>query len=247
MTAEAQAPKRREEALARHLSGIQDTLLSVAKMVDSSGSDRSRVSVQLEWAASYLNEAVRELGCANPGSDQTDGSPAPWEGSGPASSLVGTNSSISAPEVLGFVSSLRKSGVLHIDGQHETFKIELKDGAAVHAESSSPPKGQLLGDVLVDQGAIERDELEDVISRNDGDPRRLGRLLLDEELISHDQLRIALSFHVQLLFHRMCEADDARFRFEEGACLEAPEDDVRLNVTSLLLESARASDERARS
>ena len=48
-------------------------------------------------------------------------------------------------------------------------------------------------------------------------------------------------------FERQDEADDARFRFEEGACLEAPEDDVRLNVTSLLLESARASDERARS
>jgi len=69
--------------------------------------------------------------------------------------------------------------------------------------------------------------------------------LLAEGLVTKDALCIALAFQVQLMFHRMYVSDDSVFQFDEGLEIVQPED-IRLNVTSLLLESARSTDEQAR-
>jgi hypothetical protein len=71
---------------------------------------------------------------------------------------------------------------------------------------------------------------------------RLGAALESEELVSREELRAALEYQIQQLFHRLFCAKDATFTFGQ----QPDEDDdgrIRMNVTQLLLESARTLDE----
>lgn len=231
------APRRGD--LITHLTGVRAALESLAKafgeVAVSEGSSQLRICSQLEWAASHLGAAVTEL-AGPPPTDAQDRS---------TSYLRGHGRAIAVPEILGFVSGLRKSGRLRIEAPDESFLVELFRGDLVHAESDLPLAGGLLGDIFLEQGAIDRDRLEMIARYQEVERRRLGQLLLERGHISRQQLSLALSVQVQRLFHRMWSARDVRYCFEEGAQLEMGED-VRLDVTALLLESARTSDENTR-
>ncbi len=145
-----------------------------------------------------------------------------------------------APDLIGFLSTYHRTGILEVEAPGELFLVEFQDGDIVHAQSNHMPPGQRLGDILIAKGHIERDALETV--RRDNPGRRLGELLLAFGLVGKDQLLAALQTQIQLLFNRMFEAPTSRFTFWSGPPLKADEK-VRLNATSLLLEGARASDE----
>ena len=72
----------------------------------------------------------------------------------------------------------------------------------------------------------------------------IGQTLLDMGVVEEQQLSIALSYQVQVLFRRVFSAREVVYQFDEGLRIVPPLD-IRLNVTSLLLESARLSDEAA--
>lgn len=237
--------------LAVHLSGIHKALLSVARVMDADDVNRDdterTIQSQLEWAASHLHEAIRELKGSGdfPASIQKTAfvrNGHPITVGGVMEGLKGHSQAIAIPEILGFVSSLRKSGLLRINSSNESFLVQLEDGALVYAQGDNPPEGGLLGDILVSQGALNREELEETLPGQDDCEDILGRMLLDGGIITKDQLCIALAFQVQSLFHRMYVAQNAIFQFDEGVKLMEGQD-IRLNVTSLLLDSARNTDE----
>ncbi len=159
--------------------------------------------------------------------------------------LKGHSQAVAIPEILGFVSSLRKNGVLRINSRDECFLIQLEQGKVVYAQGDNPPQGQLLGEILVSQGAITREDLDRALLPDSNEPKKLGTSLLAEGLVTKEALCIALAFQIQLMFHRMYVSEDSVFQFDEGLEIMQP-GDIRLNVTSLLLESARSQDEQAR-
>lgn len=147
---------------------------------------------------------------------------------------------VPAPDLIGFLSTYHRTGILEVEAPGEMFVVEFEEGDIVHAQSNHMPDGQRLGDILVSKGNIEREALEKV--RRDNPGGRLGELLLENGLVDQDQLLAALQTQIQLLFNRMFDAPTTRFTFWAGPPLRADEK-VRLNATSLLLEGARASDE----
>ena len=157
--------------------------------------------------------------------------------------LTAREGSFATPDLIGFLSSQRKTGLLEIETPAETFLLELAGGDVVHAQSDRTPEGQRLGDVLVARGAIERERLESVRARAGGP--RLGTALVDEGLVTREQLLAALQEQIQKLFQRLFEARPRTFRFWDGPPVHADED-LRMNATSLLLEGARVSDEKHR-
>jgi hypothetical protein len=70
----------------------------------------------------------------------------------------------------------------------------------------------------------------------------LGVALVREQVVSRQALQIALTYQVQGLFQRLFAATEASYTFSSSVRLmENP--DLRMNVTHLLLESARTLDE----
>jgi len=154
--------------------------------------------------------------------------------------LSGSIVAISLSDVIGLLSMREKTGVLRVKGSGESIELFLEDGVLVHACSDHSPPGCRLGEILVAQRSLTAERLQEFLVAHRG--RRIGAALEEEALVTRDQLRQALETQVHRLFDRLIAVEDGSFSFHEGL---PPELDRRiaLNLTYLLLESARAHDE----
>ncbi|MCA8968974.1 MAG: DUF4388 domain-containing protein [Planctomycetes bacterium] len=155
--------------------------------------------------------------------------------------IHGHSESIELASVVELIALQRKTGLLRVKGQSETFLLEFEDGDVVHAVSDNAPERDRLGEILVDQGALDRDVLRDLLMKYRGSRRRLGTHFEIQQLVGEAGLRRALEEQVQRLFHRLFAAKDAYFEFMEDAGTEHFQK-VRLGAMSLLLESAHMID-----
>lgn len=155
-------------------------------------------------------------------------------------SLRGHEQLIPTPDLVNFLSSQKKTGLLEVVTAAEQFTLEFDNGDIVHAQSNRTPEGQRLGDILVSRNVIERTVLEQFL-RTAGSGR-LGETLVAQKWITQEQFLDALRLQIHWLFQRLFEQAASRFCFWSGPPLNA-DSNVRLNATALLLDGARAFDE----
>jgi len=177
------------------------------------------------------------------------GFPAPASASAPpansVSALAGNTTDFAVPDMLQFLSSLRKSGVMFVRCSKELFTVHLDDGQVIHATSNNAPPGDRLGDLLISEGFITKEQFDRFLTRYTRSAGKIGVAMEREELVSREQLARALEVQVQRLFHRMFTASNATFSFQQRT-METVDNRINLPMTQLLLESARAHDESGR-
>ena len=156
--------------------------------------------------------------------------------------LQGRAWTIPVSEVIGFLSTSGKTGILSVHATTENFLIELHKGRLVHAKSDQTPEGMRLGEILCRAGALQASEVGSFIEEAREEDLPLGAYLLKAEHLTEKGLHDALAVQVQSMFHRLFTAENAIYRFREGARIEQVQD-LGLNITQLLLESARFHDE----
>jgi hypothetical protein len=156
--------------------------------------------------------------------------------------LCGISPPIGLESVFGFLGSLHKTGILRIRTEETTFMISVVRGDVVHAVSHPRPEAELLGSILVERNAIDRDTLTRFLDTHGSSAGRLGEALNRQELISTEALRAALEVQLQRLFDRLLAARTSEGCFHEGeATLSYIH--LRVNATGVLLECARKRDE----
>ena len=157
--------------------------------------------------------------------------------------FCGTSPSVGLESVFSFLGTLRKTGILRVCAGQTTFMISVVNGDVVHGVSQPRPEGELLGKILVERGAIDAYALSSFLEKWGSSAPRLGEALNREELVSTADLREALEIQLQQLFDRLLAARASEWCFHEG---EATLSYIRLrmNATSVLLQSARVRDER---
>ena len=160
----------------------------------------------------------------------------------PQAKLLGIASAIPVSELINFLSSSRKTGILWVFGENETYLLELLDGSLVHATSDKTPPDMRLGEILVRKGLLRRSELKVLLRRARDAGEVFGTYLVSEARVSAQQLREVLAFQIQGLFDRLMNEGEAIYRFHEGEPLKCAAE-LDLNITQLLLESARFQDE----
>ncbi len=233
----------------RAIGGYAKSLKSEREFVAQS----ERAADHLEAAAQILNTYLEQrsgsgpsglvAGCVNRlirGISKSDEEQE--EKNDESKEFSGHSRAISIPEVLEFLSFYQKTGFLNIATEDENFTLELERGEVIHAASDNTPPGLRLGEVLVRQGAISPDQLQQHLTKS-RNKQRLGKALQEGEMISTDALRKALETQVQQLFVRLFSSEEAYFVFREGKSATDNDGRLRMNVTSLLLESASSVDE----
>lgn len=160
----------------------------------------------------------------------------------PRYDLQGNAWTIPVTELVGFLSHSGKSGLLWVTSPAETFVLEFARGSLVHATSNAPPVAFRLGEILLSEGLLSAAELAEVIDYAKAADDLLGSYLVRTGRMQHAQLQRALAIQVQQLFHRLMDAENALYRFQEGAQLLRSQS-LEVNITQLLLESARIKDE----
>ncbi|MSR61550.1 MAG: DUF4388 domain-containing protein [Planctomycetes bacterium] len=158
--------------------------------------------------------------------------------------LQGNAWTIAVGELVNFLAHAEKTGVLHVVAQGETFLLEFARGTLVHASSNAAPKEQRLGAILEREGLLVPDELEASLLAAAEAEDLLGSFLVRRGRLSSETLARALVLQTQELFHRLMDADNAVYRFQEGVRLLHSQN-LEVNIVQLLLESARKKDEGA--
>ncbi len=172
------------------------------------------------------------------GADSVPPSVPPQDSAG----LQGDTRCIAVPELISCLSVGCKSGMLYVMMSKEVITLWFMDGNLINAVSNHNPEGTRLGDILVSRGILKQKKLNKFLATHQNSTSRMGEALLREDVVTKEELREALHEQVQQLFHRLSTDEQATYRFHEGLS-ESLEHDYTLNVTHLLLESARQADE----
>ena len=156
--------------------------------------------------------------------------------------LRGSSRAVPIQDLLCFLATAKKSGVLRVEAVGERFLLQLDHGAVVYATGDAPPAGQGLQELLQARGERTAGLLGSL-------PERIApgtwfdRNLVGTSWISRDALAAAIQQQTRLSFFRLCGASDTRFRFYEGAEIEnvVP---IKHSAMELLLEYSRVQDEK---
>jgi hypothetical protein len=156
--------------------------------------------------------------------------------------LCGTSPPIGLEGVLGFLGSLRKTGVLRVRADGATYMISVVRGDVANGVSQPRPEGELLGNILLRRGRIDADRLGRFFAECGPSAFRIVESLERQELVGTADLREALEIQLQHLFDRLLAARSAEWCFHDGEAMLSLIN-LRVNATRVLLESARKRDE----
>jgi hypothetical protein len=168
----------------------------------------------------------------------------------PKAWFAGSLAALTVPEIVQFVFSSLKTGVLLLSfGKDDAERpddpeqlgrksIYFRDGQVVYASSSD--RADRLGPVLVEAGFLSRDDLERC-SRLVRSGRPLGQVLMDEGVITSGQLYEAVTVQVKRIFLSAFLETAGEFAFVEGPF--EGQDEVKLpeRTRDLVLQGMKAS------
>ncbi len=158
--------------------------------------------------------------------------------------LEGTIRDFGLPDIFQLIGLQRKTGLLQLNNGQETVTITFESGMVVNAESSAKRLEDRLGNVLVKQGKLTREQLDEALQTQRATLQRLGHVVVSQNHITQTDLREALQVQVSQLVYKV-------FRWREGEYHFAPAEQVdydRDNFTPLsadfiLMEGIRMVDE----
>lgn len=157
--------------------------------------------------------------------------------------IKGSLREASLPDVLQLLSMGGKTGCLSVTDRHSFGYLYFREGRIIYASILN--RSDRLGDILVRQGEISREQLEEAIedqSRSRGE-RRLGQILIERGFIDQPTLRRFVRHQIEEAVYHLFTWSQGTFFFETGRLPEREQILVSIDPGSLLLEGARRVDE----
>ncbi len=156
--------------------------------------------------------------------------------------IKGSLSEASLPDVIQLLALGRRSGCLAVADRQNFGYIYFEDGRIVFA--SIVNRRDRLGDLLVRNGRLSADVLQQAIDQQAASPeRRIGQILLELGAITPDALREFVALQIEEAVYFLFTWSSGTFNFEAGERPEEQDVLVSINPESLLLEGARRVDE----
>src|SRR5512136_378589 len=115
--------------------------------------------------------------------------------------LEGTIRDFGLPDIFQLIGLQRKTGILTLRSDKETVTVTFENGMVVMADSSSKRLEDRLGNVLVKQGKLPKERLDEVLQMQRATLQRLGHILVGNNHITSKDLKDALQTQVaQIVF-----------------------------------------------
>ena len=180
----------------------------------------------LVWLAA--NRLQPDFGVALPSEAQEPGGPARAREGRSKMALEGTIKDFGLPDIFQLIGLQRKTGLLTLTNEKdaETVTVTFENGMVVMADSSANRLEDRLGNVLVKQGKVTRERLDEALGVQKQTLQRLGHILSSGSTITTKDLRDALQVQVSQIVFRVFRWRDGRYHF-------APADTCRLRPREL--------------
>ncbi len=131
---------------------------------------------------------------------------------GPGQIYSGNFSQFSLPYLLYRLHLHQESGRLYLRHNDNTVDIFFEFGLPTYATSSNMKTR--LGEILIQQSMLSRDQVGPAIAASEEEERPLGQILLREGLLSNEQIQAALTYQFkQRIFSPLGWGNNATYRF----------------------------------
>jgi hypothetical protein len=158
--------------------------------------------------------------------------------------LDGDLSRFEVPDLLTFLSTARRTGVLVLERKDQETKLFFREGRPVFANSSRDDLR--FGGTMVRLGRISADALSHVLQKRRHDRRRLGQLLVAEGRITEAELASVLKVQVSEVIFDTFAWKDGGFAFWDRVPPPPHLVHLEMDLHSLLMEGVRRLDVRSR-
>jgi hypothetical protein len=155
--------------------------------------------------------------------------------------VLGDLNTMALPDLLQWASMSQKSGVLELERNKVTRRIEFRKGW-IRACSSDDPRS-LLGQFLLSRGKITQVQLRDALARQETTGKHLGMIFLEMGALTQAELTRQVAAKAEETIQGLFDWEGAVFRFHEGATLEPNQIEVNLSVRDILFRGLQHHDE----
>jgi hypothetical protein len=158
--------------------------------------------------------------------------------------LRGTLKDFALPDIFQLIGMQRKTGLLTLKSERETVTVVFENGMVVMADSTVRRLDDLLGNVLVRQGKIRKQDLDEVLAKQKASMQRLGYILTGDGYITTDALKAALAEQVQQIVFRVFRWKDGQYDFDTSSTVDYDRRQVTpVSTDQILMEGIRRVDE----
>ena len=160
--------------------------------------------------------------------------------------LEGTIRDFGLPDIFQLIGLQRKTGLLTLTNEKddESVTVTFENGMVVMADSSARRLEDRLGNVLVKQGKITRERLDEALAVQKQTLQRLGHILASGSAITTKDLRDALQVQISQIVFRVFRWRDGRYQFAPAEAVDYDRENfVPMSTDFILMEGIRMVDE----
>jgi Domain of unknown function (DUF4388) len=158
--------------------------------------------------------------------------------------LEGTIKDFGLPDIFQLIGLQRKTGLLTLTSEKESVTVTFENGMVVMADSDSKRLEDRLGNVLVKQGKLGKDRLDEALDTQKQTLQRLGHILGTSGFITSKDLRDALQVQVSQIVFRVFRWRDGHYHFAPSDQVDYDRENfVPMSADFILMEGIRMVDE----
>jgi hypothetical protein len=158
--------------------------------------------------------------------------------------LEGTIKDFGLPDIFQLIGLQRKTGVLTLKNESEQVTVAFENGMVVMADSDAKRLEDRLGNVLVKQGKLTKERLEDALVTQRATLQRLGHVLTSSNAITSRDLKEALQVQVSQIVFKVFRWRDGDYHFEPTDSVDYDRENFTpMSADFILMEGIRMVDE----
>ena len=158
--------------------------------------------------------------------------------------LEGTIKDFGLPDIFQLIGLQRKTGILTLTSETESITVTFENGMVVMADSSSKRLEDRIGNVLVKQGKLGQERLEEALDVQKQTLQRLGHILTTNSFITSKDLKEALQTQVSQIVFRVFRWRDGHYNFNATDSVDFDRENFNpMSADFILMEGIRMVDE----
>jgi uncharacterized protein DUF4388 len=158
--------------------------------------------------------------------------------------LEGTIKDFGLPDIFQLIGLQRKTGLLTLKHEKENVTVTFESGQVVMADSAAKRLEDRLGNVLVKQGKLTKEKLDEALQTQKATLQRLGHILTTGNYITPKDLKDALQVQVSQIVFRVFRWRDGEYHFEPSETVDFDRDNFTpMSADFILMEGIRMVDE----
>ncbi len=155
--------------------------------------------------------------------------------------LAGTFSTMTLPDLLQWIGGARKTGTLLVERNRATKAIRVRDGRVIGSSSDDPQ--QRLGQFLLSRKRITEEQLLQALTIGTQAGELLGQVLVEMGALDSEELRGELRAKAEEIIYSLFDWDEGVFRFEETVDDQDDVFPVDLRIDDILLRGVKRYDD----